>query len=286
FFKVMGVSNVPVVWYGGQERNVLYYPDKQLGEFNVHTREGADVFLRMKVGGEVRQMVIPRYKCFSGSTIVLEWDDFQPLNTVKRDIEWPTFYEEHTVFRSINLVSPDFSQFMPLEDSYYFDASASSSFVMPANIPSDWLLHVAQRQADKVHMEELVPLNSALSFSQELIKIDQHSIDAQGKISVRTSGPVHLLAIQARDIVSFYLPINWTIQGAPKYFASYSIPRLEPFLPLLAGRTCRDVFSKHTVIAYCLPGLDYPEIARGYPWKYPSIFPRVQNGRYRELWSN
>lgn len=279
-FTIKNIPAPPIIWYMDKQVNVNYSSTTQIATFQVQSEQGATLLLIVKAGTASRQWILK-----PGSSTLLKWADGQPTETVSRDVEVPPINPNWGGARQCAyLVSPNFTEWMPLAYNEYWEVTAPFTFTMPAHPPTDWMIHVAQQQGLWAHAEELFSPHASLNLQSNEIKIKERGFNAAGDLYIHTSGPVDLLNVEAYDqAVHAYVPIFWNLKGRPKQMTAFSIPRLESYLPIREGRTCRDLFSNLTITAYYLPNIGDQELSRGFPWVSSTPFPLVQNGVYREV---
>ena len=153
---------------------------------------------------------------------------------------------------------------------------------MSAGLPADWKIYVSVAN-QTYHIERTFRLDETIAISPPLLNITEHRREAgSDHLTLKCDGSPDLLkamhySFSFDDRIEFF----WQIDARRDLFEHLPIPKIEQYLALPSSLKFTDLFTKFTATAFYSGQFDYPDVARGFPWRSTEPFSLARGGYER-----
>ncbi len=276
--KIKGIFSINYIQFAGQSMVIDYRWNTKTAICAVDVPDNSALYLRVKANSEVRQILIPNISL--QPSIELNWSDFTPENAQNIHVSMPILGGFPGSFLCASYaVSPDFQQALPLFLEDYIHPDSMLHFRVPAGLPIDWKIYVTAQDQD-CHIEKTFRLDESITLTPLLLSIYEHQREADSDfLTLKCIGPADLLRAQYR-LLSYddRLSFTWQIDASRDRFKRLPIPKITQYLALPSSIKFTDLFTTITATAFYSGQFDYPDVARGFPWRSTEPFALARGG--------
>lgn len=260
-----------------------FKPDFQASQKVVSIRTfrepGYGIVIRLQANNapEFRHLYIPGDMVTD--TLKVSWSDFTPENNIQ-NIELSGVDQPSEL--KVTAVSPDFKNFVHLEDRRYQGQPILPYFNSPDSLAAPVAYRVFINNQESA-FERIFQPDEPMRFEPSDMSITQFELSGRN-LRVASQGNVDMLRVQSYTsvpIVTDYNAVFWTVEGAPESFQHRTLPELSGYLPsdYYSGSNLKI----HQAIALQFDNHDYLQIREGFPYRLNEPFAVARSG-YRAVW--